>query len=270
MNQAKLTAKYRQLNPVNRIVLLGASNLTLSLRLVIQQIQYRCGGPGEVLVAAGHGRSYGLSSQVLIRELPGIIASGLWSQLDAGEARPTYALLTDIGNDVLYGCLPYQILQWVAWCVEQLQKQSAYIVMTNLPIESIESLSEWRYQLFRNLFYPSCQLSRNEAVERARAVHQGLIELAANKQFVLCEQKPQWMSADGIHYTYWKRRALYQHICAHFCATHDEKNLAAGEQSFSQRWQHRPRFAYQKVFEKEKRCPQPSGLLTDKTIVSLF
>ena len=65
----------------NRIVLLGASNLTLSLRLAIQQIQHCCGRPSEVLAAVGHGRSYGQSSQVLIRELPGIIESGLWSQL---------------------------------------------------------------------------------------------------------------------------------------------------------------------------------------------
>ncbi|MDV6343965.1 hypothetical protein [Nitrosomonas sp. Is37] len=270
MNQAKSTALYRQPNPVNRIILLGASNLTLSLPLVIQQIQHHCGGPSEVLVAAGHGRSYGQSSQVLIRELPSIIASGLWTELDAGEARPTYAFLTDIGNDILYGYLPHQILQWVTWCVEQLQKQSAYIVMTNLPIVSIESLSEWRYQLFRNLFYPSCQLSRNEAVERAKAVHQDLIELAAHKQFVLCEQKPEWMSADGIHYAYWKRHTLYQHICTHFCATRDQSGFAADKQSFSQHWQQRPRFAYKKVLGKEKHCLQPSGLLTDKTIVSLY
>lgn len=270
MNQAMLTALYQQSSPVNRIVLLGASNLTLSLRLVIQQIQHHCGGPSEVLAAAGHGRSYGESSQVLIRELPGIIACDLWSQLEAGEARPTYAFLTDIGNDVLYGFPPHQILQWITWCVELLQEQSAYIVMTNLPIVSIESLPEWRYQLFRNLFYPSCQLSRNEAVERVKVIHQGLIELAARKQLILCEQQPEWMSMDGIHYVYWKRHVSYQHICAHFNPSRNHADLAVTDQLFSQKWQQHPRFAYQKRFGKEKRCPQPSGLLTDKTMVFLY
>ncbi|MCO6427394.1 MAG: hypothetical protein J5I83_04880 [Nitrosomonas communis] len=251
-------------------MLLGASNLTLSLRLVIQQAQHYCGRPSEVLVAAGHGRSYGESSQVLVRELPGIIASGLWSQLDAGNARPTYALLTDIGNDILYGFMPHQILQWIAWCVEQLQKHSVHIVMTNLPIASIESLPEWRYQLFRNLFYPSCQLSRSEAVERARAVHRGLIELAARKQCVLCEQHPEWMSADGIHYAYGKRQELYHHICAYFSVMRDQLGLAEDKQLFPQIWLQRPQFAYKKVWGKEKRCPQPSGLLTDKTVVFLY
>lgn len=265
-----LTTLPQQPRLVNRIVLLGASNLTLSLRLVIQQIQSRCGGPSEVLVAAGHGRSYGQSSRVLIRELPGIIASGLWSQLESGEARPTYAFLTDIGNDVLYGYTPAQILQWIAWCVDRLQKHSAHIVMTNLPIVSIESLSQWRYQLFRNLFYPSCQLSREEAVERARIIHKGLIKLAARKHYVLCEQNPEWMSADGIHYAFWKQRAVYQHICEHFGETRDQLGFTEGKQSFAQRWLQHPQFAYKRMLGMEKRSSQPSGLLTDQTVVSLY
>lgn len=270
MDQIMVTTSQQQARRANRIVLLGASNLTLSLRLVIQHIQHHCGGPSEVLVAAGHGRSYGQSSQVLVRELPGIITSGLWSQLDGGDIQPVYALLTDIGNDVLYGYQPQQLLQWITWCVEQLQKHSAHIVMTNLPMTSIESLSAWRYQLFRNLFYPSCQLARNEAIERASRVHHALTELAERKQLVLLEPKPEWMSADGIHYIYWKRRELYQHICEHFSTTHEQQASAAGGQSFTSVWLKRPRFAYRKVLGKEKRFPQPSGLLTDNTIVSLY
>ena len=35
----------------NRIFLLGASNLTMSHRLIVQLLQQRCGSPSEVLVA---------------------------------------------------------------------------------------------------------------------------------------------------------------------------------------------------------------------------
>jgi len=73
----------------NRFVLLGASNLTVSLRLVIQLLQRRIGGPSDVLVAAGHGRSYGEFSQVMFRELPGITSSGLWKRLELDNVRPT-------------------------------------------------------------------------------------------------------------------------------------------------------------------------------------
>ena len=137
----------------NRIILLGASNLTLSLRLVIQLMQQRFGGPSEILTAVGHGRAYGVSSQMLGRGLPGIAACGLWQQLHEMESCPTVALLTDIGNDILYGVAPERILQAVESCIAGLQQQSAQVVVTNLPMAPVECLSERRYTIFRTLFY---------------------------------------------------------------------------------------------------------------------
>ena len=167
--------------PKNRIILLGASNLTLSLRLVIHLMQQRFGGPSEIPAAVGHGRAYGSANQVLLRGLPGIAASGLWPQLNSAGVLPTYALLTDIGNDILYGSAPEQILRQVGWCVEQLQMQSAQIIVTNLPMASIEDLSDRRYTFYRNIFYPFCRLPRSETVSRARSVYQGLIDLASRR-----------------------------------------------------------------------------------------
>ncbi len=141
--------------PVNRILLLGASNLTLSLRTVIDLTQQRCGGPSDVKVAAGHGRSYGVTSQVLIRGLPGITDCALWSRLDAVEHLPTYALLTDIGNDIPYGIDPQRLLSWVNWCIDRMQEHTAQIVMTNLQIATIESLSEAHYELCAASFFHS-------------------------------------------------------------------------------------------------------------------
>lgn len=250
--------------PSNRMILLGASNLTLSLRLIIQLMQHRCGSPSEVFVAAGHGRSYGQFSQVLMRGLPGIASSGLWAQLDSVDTLPTYAFLTDIGNDILYGSEPEQILAWISECVQRLQRQSVCLVMTNLPIASIESLSEWRYQLFRNLLYPFCQLSRLEIIDRARSVHRGLMALASDRHFELCEQDPIWFGHDGIHVSYWKRRALYQHFLERFPMSHEGLTPVVSS------WKQRPQFAYKTMWGREQRCQQPSGQLTDGTTVALY
>lgn len=265
-----MTNPLKPLPPVNRIILLGASNLTMSLRLAIQQMQHYCGAPSEVLAAVGHGRSYGQNSRVLLRELPAIVSCGLWARLAASEARPTYALLTDIGNDILYGCSPAQILQWITWCIDQLQAHSAQIVLSNLPILAIESLPEWRYQLFRQFFYPSCRLSKAEVVKRALAVHQGLIELTANRQYVLCEQNPDWMGADSIHYTYDKRTQPYQQFCAQFLEKSDFSGDTPSQPADLFVWEKRPQFAFQKIIGWKKNCPQPSGQLADGTLVSLF
>lgn len=256
--------------PTNRVVLLGASNLTLSLRLIIQLMQHCFGGPSEVLVAAGHGRSYGQFSQVLFRGLPGITGSGLWQQLELADTLPTYALLTDVGNDIPYEYTPAQILGWVGYCVEQLQKHAAHIVMTNIPIESIDCLPERRYKFLRNILYPSCRLSKSEVVDRARAVHQGLIEMAATKQFMLCELASDWFGVDGIHVSYWKRKGLYQHVLQQLPVSDEIQGGIEDELPFFSTWKQRPEFAHKTLFGREKYCPQPSGRLVDNTAISLY
>lgn len=256
--------------PKNRLILLGASNLTLSLRLVIDLMQQRIGAPGEVLAAVGHGRAYGIFSQVVWRGLPGIADCGLWRQLSAMESRPVYALLTDIGNDIVYELMPEQVLRSVERCIEQLQRQSAQIVVTNLPMASIERLSKRRYTFFRNLFYPSCRLPRNETLSRARAVHAGLADMAARRQFILVEQEPRWFGPDGIHVNYWQREAFYRDIVRRFADSDAKQQFPGSKQAFSLSWQRRPEFAFKTVLGRAIHCPQPSGQLADGSSVGKY
>ncbi len=258
------------LPPQNRLILLGASNLTLSLRLVTHLMQQRFSGPSEILAAVGHGRAYGLANQVLLRGLPGIAASGLWPQLNSPPLLPTYALLTDIGNDILFGSNPEKILQQVEWCIEQLQKQSAQIVVTNLPMASIEDLSERRYTFYRNIFYPFCRLSRSETVSRARVVYQGLIDLASCRNFTLYEQEPVWFGPDGIHVHYWKRRAFYRDILAQFPLFSAGETFEGSNNALLLTWQRRPKFAYKTLLGRPIYCLQPSGRLIDGTRISKY
>lgn len=256
--------------PKNRLILLGASNLTLSLRLVIDLMQQRIGAPGEVLAAVGHGRAYGIFSQVVWRGLPGIADCGLWQRLSAMESRPVYALLTDIGNDIVYELMPEQVLRSVERCIEQLQRQSARIVVTNLPVASIERLSKRRYTFFRNLFYPSCRLPRNETLSRARAVHAGLVDMAVRRQFMLVEQEPRWFGPDGIHVNYWQREAFYRDIVRRFADSGAKLELPGSKQAFSLSWQRRPEFAFKTVLGRAIHCPQPSGQLADGSSVGKY
>ncbi|MBS0299309.1 MAG: hypothetical protein JSR32_05165 [Proteobacteria bacterium] len=256
--------------PQNRLILLGASNLTLSLRLVIDLMQQRIGAPSEVLAAVGHGRAYGIFSQAVWRGLPGIADCGLWQRLAALELRPAYALLTDIGNDIVYGLMPEQVLQSVERCIEPLQRQSAQIVVTGLPMASIESLSERRYTFFRNLFYPSCRLSWHETISRAWAVHAGLADMAVRRKFTLYEQEPRWFGWDGIHVNYWQRAAYYRAIVQRFSDLGGKPALQEGRRRFFPAWRQRPEFAFKTLAGRAVYCQQPSGLLADGSRVGKY
>src|SRR5262245_54573300 len=106
---------------IGRIVALGASNLTRGLQTVVSTARGTWGPGVEVLAALGHGRSYGARSHFVFRGLPGILDSGLWGELESRPHVATRALITDVGNDILYGFSPEQTLEWVGEALRRLR-----------------------------------------------------------------------------------------------------------------------------------------------------
>lgn len=263
-------AAQRTSDPVNRFVLLGASNLTLSLRLIIGILQERCGRPSEILVAAGHGRSYGRYSQVLARGLPGIVECDLWPRLENAARIPSYAFVTDLGNDIPYGHSPEALLEWVSRCVEWLRRADAQIVMTNIPLGLVESLSEMHFRIVRGIFFPFSHLPRSELIDRARIVHRGLVEIAGGSGLRLIELKPEWLGPDIIHVLYWKRKLAYRELLARFTFPPAPPPEPGAWCPGAPGWVRQPRFARQRLFGRLRTSPQPSGLLDDGSIVYYY
>ena len=185
--------------PAKRIVLLGASNLTRGISTVIETAWSLWGSPLEVLAALGHGRSYGLRSRVLGRELPGIRRCGLWDDLAARPPADTAALVTDVGNDLLYGASVSEILGWVSESLDRLASHHARTILTLLPLESVESLSDWRYWLLRTCTFPRCRAGRLEILEAAIELNAGLKQLAAEHGAATVELPGRWYGFDPIH-----------------------------------------------------------------------
>src|SRR5688572_31021942 len=112
--------------PALRAILLGASNLKISLPPLLAGLRRRAGGPVEAFIACGHGRSYGAWSRFLfVRRLPGIAGCGLWPALEASPPLRNVrrvALLTDAGNDLVYGASPEEIAGWIGTCLDRLAR----------------------------------------------------------------------------------------------------------------------------------------------------
>jgi hypothetical protein len=161
-------------------VALGASNLTLGFETVLATARSAWGNDVEVMAALGYGRSYGAASTIAMRTLPGILQSGLWSELTRLPERPTRALITDVGNDILYGEAPAQILAWVEEAADRLRPHAEEVALTDLPVENIRRLSPAAFLFFRSLFFPPCRLRRHEVFERVEQVNAGLERLATD------------------------------------------------------------------------------------------
>jgi hypothetical protein len=187
---------------VGRVVALGASNLTRGFHTVVSTARGAWGPQVEIVGALGHGRSYGAQSRFAFRALPGILESGLWRHLESLPAVPTQALITDVGNDIMYGFSAAQTLAWVAEAVERLQKLTGDpgdIILTDLPLAGIRNLSLAKFVVVRSILFPSCRLSLEEILQTAEEVNDGLARLAAARSIRFFHLKPEWYSVDPIH-----------------------------------------------------------------------
>ncbi len=185
--------------PTRRLVVLGASNVARGLNPLARLAQQAWNEPLDMLIATGHGRSYGLRSQVLVRSLPGMVTCGLWRALEERPPLPTMALLTDIGNDIAYHVGVDQIVEWVDECIARLLRQRAEIVLTGLPLASLRDLDAARYYFFRTLLMPRCRLSLHEMIHRAEQLNTALEQLAARHAITFARPEPSWFGVDPIH-----------------------------------------------------------------------
>jgi hypothetical protein len=151
------------------------------------------------VAALGHGRAYGSASHFLARTLPSILECSLWTHLEAAPGVPTRALVTDVGNDILYGSPPEQTLAWIDEALRRLQQYTSDIVVTGLPMESIRRVSPRKFRVFRAVAAPGCRLSLPEVRERSEMVHAGLTRLAVERGARFIPLDPSWYGVDPIH-----------------------------------------------------------------------
>lgn len=182
-----------------RIVALGASNLTRGFQTIVSTARSVWGPEVEILAAHGHGRSYGAPSRFLFRTLPSILKSGLWSELEQRPPMVTRALVTDVGNDILYGFSVERTLGWAEEALRRLARVTQDIVLTGLPLAAVYRLSQIKFLAFRSMLVPSCRLTLSQVIDRAEGVHEGLVKLSSVYGAKFFELDPVWYGLDPIH-----------------------------------------------------------------------
>lgn len=200
------------------VVILGASNVTFALP-VIWNLLTSLSQPVRLVIAAGHGRSFGLPNTVLGRTLPSILSCDLWSQLQplttqrqemAERKDQPAALITDVGNDLLYGATPETIAGWVDRCVRQLMECGYRPTLAGLPLESLQRLGPRRFRFFRRLLFPGSALRYENALPLALEMQDRLRELASEAGLTFLPVAAHWYGFDPIHIRRAQRRAAWR------------------------------------------------------------
>ena len=212
-----------------------------------------------------------MSSKVLWRELPGIRVCGIWEEM---EERPSQgerplALITDIGNDLLYGAIPDQILRWVEKCIDRLEEQGADIVITELPMESVAKLGRARYALMKSILFPGKGPTWQHMHELAQSLNRGLREMANRRGLPAVRPAGNWYGFDPIHIRRSRRAAAVDVFFSAWSELADTISVqsASGTQAV-RHWRLRP--ASRTLFGRQQQTPQPSVTLEDGSLIYLY
>ena len=247
------------------MILLGASNVTLGFGVLTRLIRGGFGERVDVYAALGHGRSYGVWSSLAARSLPSIVNCGLWERLDGEPRRPTYALLTDVGNDLMYGFMPEQIDRWVGTCLDRLSALDAKVVVTRLPIARVERLGPLRYHATRASFFPRHKpIAWTEMLRRACELDERVRIAAAQCGAAVVTPPLEWYGFDPIHIRWSRRTPAWRTILSHWPGfEHDQPRRAKALSILGRFPEH------MRLFGREKTTPQPI-IVRDDVTVSLY
>lgn len=189
--------------PAQIFVILGASNVTLSWPRLIALLASRFSGPTHIYNAHGMGRSYLFKrSSFGARQLPGILHCDLWRDLpDLSPDTKTYALVTDLGNDLLYGSDADRVAESAEEAVRRLQSWSSSIniVVTEPPVESIEQLGQLRFSIASCVLFPMTRLGLTDTKQKTIALSQRIRAMQQAHQVSVISTERKWYGLDPIH-----------------------------------------------------------------------
>lgn len=252
--------------PPRRAVVLGASNVMWGLSPLVTAARCAWGTPLDLMIAAGHGRSYGVRIRVLGRALPGILDCGVWDALRSSPAAPTAALITDIGNDLLFGVSSTTIVRWIERSIERLSEHSETITVAGLPVTSVTGLSRSKFHLARRLLFPRSQLTYETAMRECVELNDRVADLAEKKSLSFVIPKKDWYGIDPIHVRRSLRRSAWDYIFSEWTGANVGVAMSARERL--RLWQARP--LERTLFGVEQRRDQPAVHLRDSSTVSFF
>jgi hypothetical protein len=255
--------------PARRVILLGASNLTRSFPTVVATVRQTWSEPVEIMAAMGHGRSYGQDSSVLGKKISGIFPCALWQDLQNRPSLPTAALITDIGNDMLYGISPDQIVDWVDRCLDRLAKVGAATIVTQLPSDSIDRLGERRFQFFRRILFPSSKLTLADARILVREINDRLIAIGQTRKIPVISASASWYGFDPIHVKRSVMRQAWPALLAAWRAMEEPLTITPSSLWMAAYLSGLEPCEYSK-FGFRRHAAQPNGRLNDGTTISIY
>ena len=196
------------------LVLLGASNLSRGCFAFVRHIK-TCLYPRkvEVLIASGPGRAYHASGGLLNVSYPPICTSDIFeaahSKSESGYQ--VVALVTDIGNDIMYSVSAEQVIETIQQVFARLKSMNAEIYYTTLPAAFEKGVHPLWFYFLRSILLPFSRVSYDEAVAGIVKVNRFLKESGGTYGHMVPDMD-RYLGFDEIHYGWLRAHSAWSHI----------------------------------------------------------
>jgi len=214
-----LDEKPASVHPLHRetpvlLILLGASNLSRGCFAFARHMK-TCLHPRklEVLIASGPGRAYYASGGLLNVSYPPICTSEIFevAHNKSESGCQVVALVTDIGNDIMYGVSAEQVIETVQQVFDKLQSLNAEIFYTTLPVAFEKGIHPIWFYILRSVLLPFSRVSYSEATAGIVEVNRFLKERAGSYGHLISDMD-RYLGFDDIHYGWLRAHSAWSHV----------------------------------------------------------
>lgn len=204
------------------LLVLGASNVSLAWS-EIASLAIQCSNqPVDLVTAQGMGRAYVTAqSGFAFCRLPGILHSGLWNAFadqnqNENPNPPSSVLMTDLGNDLLYGRSVSEVLDGAMQCIVRIRECSpnADVVLTAPPLASVLQLGSIRFKFFKQVLFPFSTLDLRQVKQATEDLCDGVQQIAAEEAIKLYVPQKHCFGFDPIHVRRRNRRDVFRSMMA--------------------------------------------------------
>ena len=196
------------------LILLGASNLSRGCFALARHMR-ACLRPRtvEVLIASGPGRGYCVPGGLLNINYPPICSSDIFdvAQKKSESGCRVIALVTDIGNDIMYDVSAEKLTETIQQIFVTLRSMDAEIFYNTLPVAFEKTVHPAWFYILRSVLLPFSRVSYDEAKAGIIAVNQFLNE-SASENCHLIPDMDRYLGFDEIHYGWLRAHHAWSHV----------------------------------------------------------
>lgn len=182
-------------------ILLGASNLARARFGLNQYLEKSFPNLISTSIASGPGRAYCVSGGIFGLNYPPLKSSAIINlgREKNSSYRQTIALISDIGNDIMYGVPIQTLIEELEKSIRNLSNFCAHIFIVPIPCKKIEGLSDWQINFLKKILFPKCKLTPKKIINSIQTANQFLSELS-NPKTTLLKPMDDCIGWDRAHY----------------------------------------------------------------------